>query len=180
MNELNLIENVIDQIKEAQLKLGYAEETIFLYFPLESMNSILHTDYREEEALLESLQQLFAFSEEPLGKLSFRLHQKRIEVKIPLQGARYVKEHVPDPPFLKELIRLFSHNHSLTIEEIKSCFLKYSESYVCKKMPADCEFDYVLYFEDESIDRYRYCVKMEMGHAIYHRFTQADYERLAF
>lgn len=33
MNKDRLIENLIEQIKEAQLKLGYAKETIRLYFP---------------------------------------------------------------------------------------------------------------------------------------------------
>lgn len=179
MNEDGLIQNVTDQIKEAQLKLGYAEETIYLYFPLESLNSILETDYKEEEGLLEALRQAPAFSESRLGKLGFRQHQKRIEIRIPPQGARYVREFVPDPPFLKELIHIFSHSHALTIEEVKVCFEKFNNSYVCEEMPPGSEFDYVLYFEDADIDAYRYCVKMEMGHTVYHRFTPADYERLA-
>ena len=179
MNENGLIQNVIDQIKEAQLKLGYAEETIYLYFPLESLNGILQTNYKEEKGLLEALRQAPAFSESKLGKLSFRLHQKRIEIRILPQGARYVKECVPDPPFLKELIHMFSHSHALTIEEVKSCFEKFDDSYVCEEMSLGSEFDYVLYFKDTGIDSYRYCVKMEMGHAVYHRFTPADYERLA-
>ena len=179
MNENGLIQNVIDQIKEAQLKLGYAEETIYLYFPMESMNSILQTDYKEEEGLLEALRQAPVFSGSKLGKLRFRLHQKRIEIRIPPQGARYVREYVPDPPFLKELIHLFSHGHALTVEDIKACFEKFDDSYVCEEMPSGSEFDYVLYFKDADIDAYRYCVKTEMGHTVYHRFTPADYERLA-
>lgn len=178
MNENGLIQNVIDQIKEVQLKLGYAEETIYLYFLPESLNSILETNYKEEEGLLEVLRQAPAFSESKLGDLGFRLRQKRIEIRIPPQGARYVRDCVPDPPFLKELIHAFSHDHALTIEEIKACFEKFSDSYVCKEMPPGSEFDYVLYFEDADIDAYRYCVKMEMGHTVYHRFTPADYEWL--
>lgn len=179
MNENDLIQNVIDQIKEVQLKLGYAEETIYLYFPLESLNSILQTNCKDEEGLLEVLRQAPAFYESELGNLGFRLHQKRIEIRIPPQGARYVRECVPDPPFLKEFIHMFSHSHALTIEEVKACFEKFSDSYVCKEMPPGSEFDYVLYFEDVYIDAYRYCVKMEMGYTVYHRFTPADYERLA-
>ena len=178
MNENGLIQNVIDQIKEAQLKLGYAEETIYLYFPLESLNSILQTDYKEEESLLEALRQAPAFSGSKLGELKFRLHRKRIEIRIPPQGARYVRDCVQDPPFLEELIHIFSHSHDLTIEEVKACFEKFDDSYVCEEMPPGSEFDYVLYFEDADIDAYRYCVKMEMGHIVYHRFTPADYERL--
>ena len=178
MNTRNLIQNLIDQIKEAQLKLGYAEESIYLYFPKESLNSILQTDYKEGESLLAELQQAPAFAGCELGELSFRLSRGRIEVRIPPQGARYVKENVPDPAFLSELIQIFSHGHDLTIGRIRACFEKFSGDYVCEKMGEGSEFDYVLYFVDERIDAYCYCVKTEMGHAIYHRFTKEDYRRL--
>lgn len=178
MNTENLLVNIIDQIKEVQLKLGYAEETIHLYFPRESLNDILRTSYQDEESLLRELQQASAFALAKLGEVSFGLNQKRIEIRIPPQGARYVMENIPDPPFLKELIRLFSHGHGLSIEEIRDCFAKFSEEYVCEKMKSDSDFDYVLYFTDTDIDACCYCVKMEMGHAVYHRFTREDFCRL--
>lgn len=178
MKSIKLIQNIIDQIKEAQLKLGYVEETIRLYFPRESINSILHTDYAESESLLAELQKDPIFSKSILGELSFRLQQNRIEVRIPPQGAKYVKENIQDPVFLKEFIDLFAQNHHLTIDEIQGCFERFSSDYICEKMGDDNEFDYVVYFVDESIDAYRYCIKTEMGHTVYHRFTKEDYERL--
>ena len=39
-------------------------------------------------------------------------------------------------------------------------------------------FDYVLYFKDKTVDAYYYCIKEEMGHTIYHRFTKEDYQLL--
>ena len=48
MNEQKLIQNVIEQIKEAQLKLGAEKEVIRLYFPMASMNAILGTNYTDE------------------------------------------------------------------------------------------------------------------------------------
>ena len=47
MNEQKLIQNVIEQIKEAQLKLGAEKEVIRLYFPMASMNAILGTHYTD-------------------------------------------------------------------------------------------------------------------------------------
>ena len=41
-------------------------------------------------------------------------------------------------------------------------------------MPESCDFDVVFYFDDWKIDAYYYCVKEEMGHTIYHRFTRED------
>ena len=178
MNTQRLIQNLIDQIKEAQLKLGYAEESMYFYFPPDSLNDLLQKDIKDEESLLKELRRAPALSASVLGELGFELNRGRIQVRIPSQGVRYVKENVPDPAFLWELIQLFSHGHDLTIEQIKYCFQKYSCNYVCEAMNGDSEFDYVLYFVDESIDSYYYCVKMEMGLTIYHRFTREDYRRL--
>lgn len=33
MNREKLLKNMTDQVKEAQLKLGYAKETVRLYYP---------------------------------------------------------------------------------------------------------------------------------------------------
>lgn len=178
MNTQRLIQNLIDQIKEAQLKLGYAEESMYFYFPPDSLNDILQTDMKDEESLLKELRQAPTLSGSVLGELGFELNHGRIQVRIPSQGARYVKENVPDPAFLWDLIQLFSQGHDLTIERIKNFFQKFSNNYVCEAMSGDSEFDYVLHFVDESIDSYYYCVKMEMGHTIYHRFTREDYRRL--
>lgn len=178
MNTQRLILNLIDQIKEAQLKLGYAEESMYFYFPPDSLNDLLQADVKDEGSLLKELRQDPALAGSVLGKLGFELDRGRIQVRIPPQGARYVKENVPDSPFLRELIALFSHGHDLTIERIKNCFQKFSSNYVCEAMNGDSDFDYVLHFVDENIDSYYYCVKMEMGHAIYHRFTREDYRRL--
>lgn len=178
MNTQRLIQNLTDQIKEAQLKLGYAEENMYFYFPPDSLNDILQTDLKDEESLLKELRQASTLAGSVLGELGFELNRGRIQVRIPPQGVRYVKENVPDPAFLCDLIQLFSHGHDLTIERIKKCFQKYSSNYVCEAMNSDSEFDYVLHFVDESIDSYYYCVRMEMGHTIYHRFTREDYRRL--
>ena len=87
----------------------------------------------------------------------------------------HVHEQVPNPPFLESVIELFRNNHNLTIEEICACFAKFNEHYQCNKMEPGTDFDYVLYFPDHNPDSWYYCIKMEMEHTIYHRFTEADY-----
>ena len=37
MNRERLIKNMTDQVKEAQLKLGYAPETVRLYYPVQAL-----------------------------------------------------------------------------------------------------------------------------------------------
>lgn len=43
----------------------------------------------------------------------------------------------------------------------------------------DPGFDYLVWFEDGSPDSYRYCIREELGHVIYHRYTEEDYRRLS-
>lgn len=120
-----------------------------------------------------------------MGKLRFTLCEAdRIEVSVPAAGSVYVHEQVPNPLFLESIIELFQKNHRLTIEEICECFARFDKHYVCEKKEPGTDFDYVLYFSDHQMDSWYYCIKMEMGHTIYHRFTEADYrltnERIIF
>lgn len=117
-----------------------------------------------------------------MGKLSFSLHGDRVEISIPPKGVRYVHEQVEEPLFLSALIRLFQTKHHCSIEDVRKVFESVKEDYVCEKFLGEAAermgFDYVLYFKNETIDAYRYCIKEEMGHTVYHRFTREDYERL--
>lgn len=162
--------NITDQIKEAQLKLGFVRETMRLYYPLESLNAMLGTSLENPQAMCEEL-----FKE--CSSFSFGVHQGRIEVSVPADFVAYVHRNVPTPPFLKALIELFQNNHHLSLVQLEETFAEFG-SYVCQKMPEEADFDYVMYFEDPAIDEYYYCIKMEMGHTIYHRFLQADYKKM--
>lgn len=177
MDKERLIENITEQIKEAQLKLGYTKESIRLYFPDQSLCELLRMDCVSGSGLAYLLER--EFQDTILGKLTFApCKGDRIEVCISAEGAAHVHEQVADPPFLAGIIELFRENHCLTIGEISAFFAKFSEHYVCEKMDPGMDFDYVLYFSDGHPDSWYYCVKIEMGHTIYHRFTEADYRSL--
>lgn len=176
MNIDRLMENIIEQIKEAQLKLGYAKEIIRLYFPAASLCRLLQVEGKNGEELLIMLEKENGFTDTVLGKITFSLcKDDRIEVCIPSKGATYVHESVPNPSFLASIIELFQKNHNLSIKEINACFAQFNANYVCEKMAPGTDFDYVLYFQDHKPDAWYYCVKAEMGHMIYHRFTREDY-----
>ena len=204
MKKQKLIKNMTDQIKEAQIKLGFVRESIRLYFPWESFMVLLGETLWEENSsginsedkiqqengnhkktenkarksrILNELNSSSEFAVSGLGQVSFRESRGRVEVTIPPEGAEYVHREIPDPPFLKEMIRLFGTHHDISIHDICDCFARFSPDYVCLEMQ-DNDFDYVLYFQDEEIDPYYYCIKMEMGHTIYHRFMKEDYEKL--
>lgn len=175
MNTNKMIQNIIDQIKEAQIKLGYVKETVRLYYPTESLNGMLGTQMKDAKELQSLLEGTDAFLDTVLGKLRFAVCGGRIEVSIPPEGAEYVYREVPNPAFLADIIRLFGGRHHCSLADVCAVFEKYSKDYVCEKMPEGMDFDYVLYFRDTAIDAYYYCIKEEMGHTIYHRFTKEDY-----
>lgn len=189
MRKERLIKNIIDQIKEVQMKLGYVWESIHLYFPWESLVVLMGKDSEVEgdvevksmkswkTDLLKTLNTSPIFTEGNMGKLLFKESKGRVEVIIPPEGAKYVYKEVPDPPFLKAVIELFHTHHSISIEEISACFARFSSDYECRKIENN-DFDYVLFFRDPEVDPYYYCIKMEMGHTIYHRFIKEDYKKL--
>ena len=62
-----------------------------------------------------------------------------------------------------------------SIEQILEVFKKRSPNVICEKA-VDEEFDYVIYYENDSFDSFRYCFSLgEMG-AFYHRFSEYDYQ----
>ena len=150
-----LIQNMTDQIKEAQLKLGYARETMRLYYPLSSLNAMLEMQETDIRELAKKIRHELEAKKEKMGDTQIRIHADRIVFTIPPDFVEYVHEQVPEPPFLKELIQLFREKHACTKEEITAVFEKFG-AYECRQMPDGMDFDYVIYFTDSSIDSYDY------------------------
>lgn len=173
-----LMRNIIDQIKEAQIKLGYVKESVRLYYPVTSLYALLGNEETNGEKLVKMLNKEFEFYRNDFGEIEFFLHGKRMEVVISAQGAEYVHTQRDNSPFLIEIIELFRDNPHCSLTEICSVFERYSGDYKCEEMPPGVDFDYVLYFTDNDLDEYYYCIKEEMGHTIYHRFTREDFDQL--
>lgn len=171
LNQKDKLEkNIADQIKEAQLKLGFVRETMRLYYPVESILGILNMSGIEAELLCRQLENAFS-------DFSFGQHGGRIEICVPPAYVERVHKEMKTPAFLAELITRFQKNHHLELDQLRELFSQFGE-YVCEKMPAGTDFDYVFYFCDPVVDEYYYCIRMEMGHTIYHRFLKSDYEQL--
>ena len=171
-----LIKNIIDQIKEAQIKLGYIKEKMRFYYPLSSVNSMLCTEFDDINKLIYELQRTGEFEKTEIGRLSFSAHEDRLEIGVSSDGVEYVYEKIETPKFFADIINLFATKHNCTIEEICGIFEVYDKNYICKKMPSDSDFDLVVYFSNKKIDEYYYCIKLEMGHTVYHRFMETDYK----
>lgn len=178
--ELNfeaLKNNLIEMTKESQLKLGYVKEPVRLYYPIESINNLLDARL-DSEGMDAALEEFRTFVRDTLGNISVSRKQSRFCILIPEDGVEYVHEQTSDTDFLKAFIELIQR-HGLTIDEILKIFRQYSEHVICTKIAED-EFDYLIYFPDGRPDDFRYCIKFEGAHAIYHRFTPKDFDSFGF
>lgn len=177
MDFARLENHIIDVIKEEQVKLGYRSETIRLYYPLTSLNRFLSGAFD----IVRMTDTLHAFSDEVndrLGAIGISNNGERFCLAIPPQGVDYVHTHMKDDEFICDFIRTIE-KHGCTIEDILQQFHKHSDHVHFEKTDHN-EFDYLIYFEDEKPDSFRYCITDEGVHMIYHRFTVEDYEDFGF
>ena len=110
-----------------------------------------------------------------LGEISVSAESGRIRFIIPAKGAEYVHASVTDRGFIEDFINTI--RSACTIDDILTVFRKHSECVVFEELD-NGEFEYLIYFADGKPDSYRYCIEFEMGRAVYHRFTPADYDAL--
>lgn len=177
MDYSKLENNIIDVLKEEQVKLGYRSEIVRLYYPLQSLNRFLKTNHNISE-MQEELK-LFAYSvSERLGQVEFSNKNDRFCLILPPQASDFVHEHMKDTEFIHDFINTVS-KHGVTIEEVLEQFYKHSDNVHVEKVTHG-EFDYLVYFEDGKPDEFRYCITDEGCHIIYHRFTADDYNSFGF
>lgn len=169
--------NIKDMIAEQQIKLGYLEESVQLYYPLESLNGLLGHEYTDVE-MIRFLEKFFDDVQEKYGEVEVTEKGGRFCLRLPPQAGKYVHEHIEDYAFLKELIQAVA-GHGQTFEALLAIFRKYSDC-VCVEPTSHGEFDYLVYFQDGLPDEFIYCISVEGDHLTYHRFTKTDFDSLGF
>jgi len=172
MDYSRLEENIVEILKEEQVKLGYASEKVRLYYPLQSLNRFLGTDYSAGEMQAE-LEWFAKAAEDRLGRMEISHVKERFCLLLPPKASDFVHEHMEDTEFICDLVRAVS-KHGATLQEVLDQFYKHSDQVHVEKM-TNGEFDYLVYFEDGKPDRFRYCLTDEGCHVMYHRFTEEDY-----
>ena len=177
MDFARLEKNIIDVIKEEQAKLGYRKEKIRLYYPLSSLNHFFQID-GDVTGMQEKLSRFSEYEEGKLGSVEVTNKGERFCFHIPEEGAEYVHNNMKENEFIKDLIGLISH-HGCKMEDIFELFRQHSDQITIEEMHSD-EFDYMICFENDPEDTYRYCFKDEGCHIIYHRFLPEDYADFGF
>lgn len=172
-----LKKSIVDAIEEGQIKLGYREETIRLYYPLESLCTLVGKPM-DEGQMMRELERFSEAEEAELGKIEISRKGSRFCLAVGPKGAAWVHEHTDQNGFLTEFIATIGR-HGCTMDEVLAVFHRYSEKVHVEALH-NGEFDWLIDFEDGQPDAYRYCIADEGCHLTYHRFTKADYEAFGF
>ncbi len=167
--------NIQDMIAEQQIKLGYLEESVRLYYPLESLNGLLGVAHDAPE-MVSFLGKFFHDAREKYGVVEVTEMDGRFCLCLPPRVGKYVHEHIEDYAFIRELIETVS-GHGHDFEDLLAVFRKYSDC-VHVESTSHGEFDYLVYFQDGLPDEFIYCISVEGDHVTYHRFTRTDFESL--
>lgn len=167
-----LCTNIIDVIKEEQIKLGYRKEQIRLYYPLSSLNLILGKEL-ECEDMKKYLEEYFLERKEIFGEVNVSYKGERFCLHLSDTASEYVNNHTEKTGFLYDFIEKISA-HDVKINELVDLFHKYSDDVYFEKME-NSEFDYLIYFVDGKPDSYWYLLTEEGHHITYHRYTKQDF-----
>lgn len=174
---MNLKTHIIDTIKEWQIKIGYREGNMKLYYPGESLASLLGVGVRDE---FETALKNFCKSCEPeLGQITISGNWERYCLTIPAKGCAYVAGQFPEPEFLKRFLAVITGQGN-SMEQIKMCFADYAKEKdtVWKEDRVEHGHSHggaAFYFEDATVDEYVYWVEENEFGLSYHRFTREEY-----
>jgi hypothetical protein len=172
-----LEENIETTIYEGLLKLGYQDnENFSIYYDLDLLNYLLLTDFDSNEACLNYLQQFIPYVKDHFYDIRILLERNRFKFTIPKEGIAYIYKHSENNSFLKDLINTVN-THSFTLLDIIAIFKHYSEDYVCEEID-NSEFQYVLYFKDSSMDKFKYCFTFDQMGGYYHRLLDFSYNKI--
>lgn len=164
---------LINSIKEVSVKLGYEKEPIHFYYPLRALANILRTPEDSEGEMRAAVEDFKEEVKERLGDVRVTRSGQRFCFEIPSKGVEYVHDHAEDNGFLKEFIAAIE-SPGVTLDEILEVFQKFTKGKVICVKSQEEEYDYIVFFEDSSVDNYRYYIKFHENHAIYHRFLCED------
>lgn len=163
----NLTNNLINIIKESQIKLGYDSMPIGVNYISSSLANLLGCDV--SEGILDE----FCTSCDELGEISYSKIENGYRFTVSSKGVDYVHSLICDDDFLVKFISAI-RSFDTTIDDIIAVFRQYSDDVVVERVDND-EFDYLIYFADGTPDEFWYCIDTEDIGMTYHRFTKQDY-----
>lgn len=181
LNFERLEKNIIDNIIEAQIKLGYEGRPMSLNYTCGSLKHLLDTELTAEK-LQQALEDFRKYAFPRLSNLTFSAINGGFCITVPAEGTKYVHEIHNENSFISSLVDAVRGHRSLG--EILAVFRSFSDHVSVTEINNE-EFQYLVYFEDHTPDEYFYCLSVDeeidgSTHVTYHRFIREDYEDLGF
>lgn len=100
---MDLKKNILDSVKECEIKLGYRQEAVSLYYPKNVLKELLTAT---DDNLQDKISEFCQSAAEELGEVCIVETQEvgRYQIVIPEKGVSYVHENVEASTFLKEFV----------------------------------------------------------------------------
>lgn len=175
---MTLEKHVIDTMKEWQLKMGSFDMDIRLYYPKTSLCRYMKTKSDiDNSILIQKIEAYIAAVMPYLGTVSITVQNDRFCIRISKEGCEYIEKNVPMPEFLAGLLEVLKVQK---LESMVSYFEKYAAIHntrLCKETD-DEDGGIILYFADENVEPYVYCIDQNEFGITYHRFTKEEYAEL--
>lgn len=177
MNFEKFEKNLIDIIKESQIKLGYESMNLGINY---ATSSLLHMfDGVTEDTLEDTLKAFAKAKKDTFGDIDISKIDIGYRLDVSSKGVDYVHSLISDDEFLVQFINQV-RNPLGTVDDIISLFKKYSDNVHIEETKDNPEFDYLIYFEDGTPDEFWYCIDAEDLGMTYHRFMKDDYLDFGF
>lgn len=187
-----LQKHICDTVKEWQMKIGYREENMKLYYPSVSLKALLGLKKEADAVELKGALEQFAEAvRSNLGKIEISCDEngERYCLDIPAKGIAYIAKEVPDSVFLKRFLEVIT-SPGRTLDDVEACFAQTAceQGIGYRKSDRSAEgLGYVFSFTypagtavcEKERDEYIYCVEADDFGLAYHRFDREDYEELA-
>ena len=169
---MDLKTNICDSIKECEIKLGYQEKPIHLYYPESTLLELLEAEHNN---LSEKITLFCQTQTKIFGDITIAETQEkgRYCIDVPAKGVKYVHENMAASSFITAFVREI-HKPGGKREDIIKLFHEFSNDVVVEKME---EKEWALYFRDGIPDAYVYYIEEDDFGLQYHRFTRETFER---
>lgn len=179
INTTRLTNHVISTVYEGLLKLGTTgNESYSIYYDLDLLNYLLGTDYTEKDRCFHDLTDAYSVRiRDTHTAIQISMEKGRFRFTVPASSIPMILSQEEQNSFLRDLIELVKSHH-FTIEDVKEVFARTSDDYTCVETNHP-EFQYVLYFNHEEINQYKYCFTFDGCGGYYHRLLDYDYQNLA-
>lgn len=175
---MTLEKHVVDTMKEWQIKIGSFDSDIRLYYPKTSLCRHLNLQNDiESEVLSRYIEKYFADYVKYLGDVTVSAKQDRFCILVGREGCDYVEKNVPEPEFLAKFLEVLK---SQKMQNILDYFEEYAKRYgtsLCTEKE-EGGLETILYFENNEIEPYVYCIDQNEFGITYHRFSKGDYMEL--